>query len=113
MSTDAPPPGLAEKVEACGMKVIEASIGTMINTCNITTMTAGHVVLQQAMRALYIMGGVDAAHYAMASARRLIAEDRGDEAGATKHAKAERLAFERMTTVFDAQVERMLAGGLQ
>lgn len=113
MSTDAPPPGLAEKIEACGMKVINASIGAMMDTCNITAVTAGHAVLQQAMRALYTIGGVDAAHYAMASARRLIAEDRGDTAGATRHAQAERQAFERMTTVFEAQVERMLAGGLQ
>jgi len=113
MSEDLAPAGLAEKIEKCGMGVVDASIGAMCKACHITPVTAGHVVLQQAMVALYLMGGVNAAHYAIACAKRLLAEDRGDRKDARKHAEAERKAFERMAAIFEAQIERIDAGGLQ
>lgn len=102
-----------QRIQDSGNALVVASINSLSNECQITPLTSAHVLLQQALRALNILGGDDAARYAIATARRLQAEASGNRAAARKAAEQEMAAFERMAAVYDAQLERMEAGGLQ
>jgi hypothetical protein len=113
MSVGIAPHDLKETLTRGGERVVHASIVTLVDTFDVSPLTAAHVVLRQSLMALHLLGGDQAANFAVAAARLLKADMRGDDEAVRAAENAEMRAFEKMAAAYDAQVERMNAGGLQ